>query len=107
MASLIANGAEEEVRGIMSTALARRTASAPMLLWCQRSPEMVAKWGLISKGDLAFRIQEVLEVDSAGAMLRAQNQLRERFQQEGWLHDVIRITSYNVCYTKLLRTGSL
>ncbi len=89
MAALIANGAEEDVRGIMATAVARRTASAPMLLWCQRSPELVDKWQLISKGDLAFRIQEVLEVNSSGAMLRAQNQLRERFQQEEWLHDVM------------------
>jgi len=89
MAALIANGAEEEVRGIMASAVARRTAGAPMLLWCQRSPDLIEKWQLISKGDLAFRIQEVLEVNSAGAMLRAQNQLRERFQQEEWLHDVM------------------
>lgn len=89
MASLIANGVEEDVRQIMNAAVARRTASAPMLLWCQRSGDYVDKWGLISKGDLAFRIQEVLEVNSAGAMLRAQNQLRERFQTEEWLHDVM------------------
>lgn len=89
MSSLIANGAEEDVRSIMATAVARRTASAPMLLWCQRSPKLVDKWQLISKGDLAFRVQEVLEVNSSGAMLRAQNQLRERFQQEEWLHDVM------------------
>ncbi len=89
MAALIANGVEEAVREIMAAAVARRTASAPMLLWCQRSPEFVEKWKLISKGDLAFRIQEVLEVNGAGAMLRAQNQLRERFQQEEWLHDVM------------------
>ena len=89
MAALVANGAEEDVRSIMASAVARRTASAPMLLWCQRSTELIGKWKLISKGDLAFRIQEVLEVNSAGAMLRAQNQLRERFQQEEWLHDVM------------------
>ena len=89
MAALIAHGAEEDVRGIMSSAVAKRTASAPMLLWCQRSTELIEKWKLISKGDLAFRIQEVLEVNSAGAMLRAQNQLRDRFQQEEWLHGVM------------------
>ncbi len=89
MSSLIANGAEDAVREIMASAVARRTASAPMLLWCQRSTEHVQKWDLISKGDLAFRIQEALEVNGAGAMLRAQNQLRERFQQEDWLHDVM------------------
>ena len=89
MAALIAHGAEEEVRKIMSVAVARRTASAPMLLWCQRSTDWIEKWNLISVGDLAFRIQEVLEVNSAGAMLRAQNQLRERFQQEDWLHAVM------------------
>jgi transcription elongation GreA/GreB family factor len=91
MNSLITNGAEEEVKEIMAQAVARRTASAPMLLWCQRSPEYVEKWKLISRGDLAFRIQEVLEVNSAGAMLRAQNQLRERFQQEEWLHEVMAV----------------
>ena len=89
MASLISNGAEADVRKIMASAVARRTASAPMLLWCQRSTDKVEEWALISKGDLAFRIQEVLEVNSAGAMLRAQNQLRERFQTEEWLHDVM------------------
>ena len=89
MAALIAHGAEEDVRRIMSSAVAKRTASAPMLLWCQRSTELIEKWKLISKGDLAFRIQEVLEVNSAGAMLRAQNQLRDRFQQEEWLHGVM------------------
>ncbi|MBN2164401.1 MAG: GreA/GreB family elongation factor [Pontiellaceae bacterium] len=89
MAALIGNGAEDSVREIMSSAVARRTASAPMLLWCQRSSDYVKKWNLISRGDLAFRIQEVLEVNSAGAILRAQNQLRERFQQEEWLHDVM------------------
>ncbi|MDZ8120129.1 GreA/GreB family elongation factor [Pontiella agarivorans] len=89
MAALIANGVEEDVRQIMTNAVSRRTASAPMLLWCQRSTEKIMEWDLISKGDLAFRIQEVLEVNSAGAMLRAQNQLRERFQTEEWLHDVM------------------
>jgi len=89
MSALISHGAEDEVREIMNAAVARRTASAPMLLWCQRSTEYIEKWDLISKGDLAFRIQEVLEVNSAGAMLRAQNQLRERFQTEEWLHDVM------------------
>ncbi|MCF7818718.1 MAG: GreA/GreB family elongation factor [Kiritimatiellales bacterium] len=89
MSSLLANGAEDAVRALMETAVGKRTASAPMLLWCQRSTELIEKWHLISKGDLAFRIQEVLEVNSAGAMLRAQNQLRERFQTEAWLHDVM------------------
>jgi transcription elongation GreA/GreB family factor len=89
MGALIEHGAEEDVRKIMTAAVARRVASAPMLLWCQRSNEYIVKWNLISKGDLAFRIQEVLEVNLAGAMLRAQNQLRERFQQEDWLHDVM------------------
>lgn len=89
MAALIANGAEDDVRQIMVSAVARRKASCPMLLWCQRSTAYVEKWNLISKGDLAFRIQEVLEVSVAGAMLRAQNQLRERFQTEEWLHDVM------------------
>ena len=93
MAALIANGAEEDVRGFMTQAVARRTASAPMLLWCQRSTEYVEKWDLISKSDLAFRVQEVLEVNGAGAMLRAQNQLRERFQTQEWLHDVMEVMS--------------
>jgi transcription elongation GreA/GreB family factor len=60
-----------------------------MLLWCQRSEKQVREWNLISKNDLAFRIQEVLEKDLSGALLRAQNQLREKFQQQEWLHDVM------------------
>lgn len=93
MAALIANDAEEDVRELMTSAVARRTASAPMLLWCQRSSDYVNKWNLVSKGDLAFRILEVLENSYNGAMLRAQNQLRERFQQEEWLHDVMEAMS--------------
>ncbi len=89
MSALIANEAEDDVRQLMSVAVARRKATSPMLLWCQRSPDLIEKWKLISTGDLAFRIQEVLEVNSSGAMLRAQNQLRERFQQEEWLHEVM------------------
>ena len=89
MSSLIDCGADDVVRQLMSVAVAKRVASAPMLLWCQRSTNYIEAWGFISKGDLAFRIQEVLEVNLAGAMLRAQNQLRERFQQEEWLHDVM------------------
>jgi len=89
MAALIANGAEDDVRKIMAAAVARRTATSPMLLWCQRSPSLIEKWKLISTGDLAFRIQEALEVNNTGAMLRAENQLRERFQQEEWLHTVM------------------
>ncbi len=88
MAVLIGNGIEDEVREIMAVAVARRTASAPMLLWIQRSTDLVAKWNFISQADLAFRIQEVLEVNGAGTVLRAQNQLRERFQQQEWLHAV-------------------
>lgn len=87
--ALISNGAEDTVKDIMGTAVGRRKASAPMLLWCQRQPGYIEKWNLISQGDLAFRIQEVLEVAAAGAMLRAQNQLRDRFSQEEWLHEVM------------------
>jgi transcription elongation GreA/GreB family factor len=89
LASMLDNGAEEVVRSMFIDAVGRRKASAPMLLWCQRSPDWINKWGLISKGDLAFRVQEILEVNLAGAMLRAQNQLRDRFSQEEWLHDVM------------------
>ncbi|MEE9368744.1 MAG: GreA/GreB family elongation factor [Pontiella sp.] len=89
MSALITYGADDAVRQIMAAAVARRVASAPMLLWCQRSTDIIETWDFISKGDLAFRIQEVMEVNLAGAMLRAQNQLRERFQQEDWLHDVM------------------
>ena len=89
IAALMSNGAEEELRRLMGSALARRTASASMLLWCQRSTDWLEKWNLISPSELAFRIQEVLELPLTGAMLRAQNQLRERFQQEEWLKEVM------------------
>lgn len=88
-ASLLANDEEKTVRDLLSEAVGKRTASAPMLFWCQRSTDWMVKWGFISKGDLAFRIQEVLEENLAGAMLRAQNQLRDRFSAEEWLHDVM------------------
>ncbi len=89
MAALIRHEAEDVAREIMATALGRRKASASMLLWCQRSSKQINAWKLISKSDLAFRIQEVLEKELSGALLRAQNQLREKFQQQEWLHDVM------------------
>ena len=89
MAAFCRHGVEEVAKEIMVTALGRRKASAPMLLWCQRAEKQVRAWNLISKSDLAFRIQEVLEKDLSGALLRAQNQLREKFQQQEWLHDVM------------------
>ena len=89
MAAFCRHGVEEVAKEIMVTALGRRKASAPMLLWCQRAEKQVREWNLISKSDLAFRIQEVLEKELSGALLRAQNQLREKFQQQEWLHDVM------------------
>ena len=42
------------------------------------------------KSDLAFRIQEVLEKDLSGALLRARRiSCGEKFQQQEWLHDVM------------------
>ena len=88
-AALIDAGAEEAFRCIMASALAKRTASAPMLLWCQRSAGLMEKWNLITNAELAFRIQEVLEEPASGATLRAQNRLRERFRQESWLNEAL------------------
>ena len=87
--ALLTHDAEEEIKKLMGAALSRRQASASMLLWAQRSPEKLAAWNLISKSDLAFRIQEVLEKNLSGALLRAQNQLRDRFQEEKWLYEVM------------------
>tara|TARA_A100001015_G_C14997666_1_gene716923 strand:+ start:671 stop:2158 length:1488 start_codon:yes stop_codon:yes gene_type:complete len=80
MSSLLRYDEEETVKQIISTALARRKASSSMLLWCQRTDAVLNKWQLISKSDLAFRIQEVLEQNLSGILLRSQNQLREKFQ---------------------------
>ena len=60
-----------------------------MLLWCQRTDAVLNKWQLISKSDLAFRIQEVLEQNLSGILLRSQNQLREKFQNQDWLYEVM------------------
>ena len=89
MAAFCNHDLEDIAKDILEKALGRRKASASMLLWCQRSEEYIEKWNLISKSDLAFRIQEVLEKDLSGALLRAQNQLRDKFQQQEWLHNVM------------------
>ena len=89
MSSLLRYDEEETVKQIISTALARRKASSSMLLWCQRTDAVLNKWQLISKSDLAFRIQEVLEQNLSGILLRSQNQLREKFQNQDWLYEVM------------------
>ena len=88
MNALSSFGASTEAKKIISTALAHRKASSSMLMWCQRS-DLFNKWGLISESDLAFHIQENLEKDLSGILLRSQNQLRENFQKEEWLHQVM------------------
>ena len=79
--------AEDEVIEILSNSLARRKASASMLLWCVKSQNLLNEWSLITRSDLAFRIQESLELNLSGILLRSQNQLRDKFQQEGWLYE--------------------
>ena len=79
--------AENEVIEILSNSLARRKASASMLLWCVKSENLLNEWNMISKCDLAFRIQECLELNLSGILLRSQNQLRDKFQQQDWLYD--------------------
>ena len=58
-----------------------------MLLWCVKSQNLLNEWSLITRSDLAFRIQESLELNLSGILLRSQNQLRDKFQQEGWLYE--------------------
>jgi len=79
--------AEDEVIEILNNSIARRKASASMLLWCVKSQNLLDKWSLVSKSDLAFRIQESLELNLSGILLRSQNQLRDKFQQEDWLYE--------------------
>ena len=79
--------AEHEVIEILNNSLARRKASASMLLWCVKSQNLLNEWSLITRSDLAFRIQESLELNLSGILLRSQNQLRDKFQQEGWLYE--------------------
>ena len=79
--------AENEVIEILRNSLARRKASSSMLLWCVKSENLLNEWNLISKSDLAFRIQECLELNLSGILLRSQNQLRDKFQQEEWLYN--------------------
>ena len=55
-----------------------------MLLWCVKSQNLLNEWSLITRSDLASRIQESLELNLSGILLRSQNQLRDKFQQEGW-----------------------
>ncbi|MFL2859677.1 MAG: GreA/GreB family elongation factor [Pontiellaceae bacterium] len=89
MSSLIRHNEIDEVKQIISSSLARRKASSSMLLWCQKTDAVLNEWSLISKSDLAFRIQEVLEQNLSGILLKSQNQLRERFQNQDWLYDVM------------------
>lgn len=79
--------AEDEVIEILNNSIARRKASTSMLLWCVKSQNLLDKWSLVSKSDLAFRIQESLELNLSGILLRSQNQLRDKFQQEDWLYE--------------------
>ena len=85
--ALLTHDAEEEIKKLMGAALSRRQASASMLLWAQRSPEKLAAWNLISKVISPFVFRKYWK-NLSGALLRAQNQLRDRFQEK-WLYEVM------------------
>jgi len=64
-------------------------ASVQMLLWLQRNPEKREQWRVVSLSDLAFLVLNELEKPHAGHNLRAQNQLKERFQDKAWLESAL------------------
>ncbi|MDZ4199633.1 MAG: GreA/GreB family elongation factor [Kiritimatiellia bacterium] len=88
IALLCASGDAEACARVLREQLSLQSASAHLLLWVYRNPERIAEWNLVGLPDLARQTLHVLEQDAGGALLRSQNQIRERFQRAEWLQSV-------------------
>ena len=78
---LARHGREEECAEIIRGLIRKQGIDVDLLAWIWRNPERIDAWSLGDIPQLADLTLRALEHDHAGARLRVQNQLRDRFKQ--------------------------
>jgi len=86
IAALIDAGQTENIIKCFGASCRTRHCSPSMLVWLHRHLELAQEWKLIDPVDLTFQTLEAVEKDFMGEALRAQNTLRDRFDDTDFLH---------------------
>lgn len=82
---LLDHEAADNLRAALSDAFARKSVQVEWLLWTLRNPKTAREWRLPTATDMAGIILDELEKDYMGERLKAQKNLRERFEKPEWL----------------------
>lgn len=86
---LIETGQEKRAAEIFRAAMETREPGIEILSWLSRSMEKIAAWNLGPMFQiLNFMIDEI-EKDFNGEQLKAQNQLKERFNKSEWMNSAL------------------
>lgn len=82
---LLQKNAEEDLRQMFTRATEMKSMPVEWLLWLTRNTAMLKKWQLPDAAGLSGMIVDELERDYMGERLKAQKQLRARFEGAEWL----------------------
>ena len=82
---LLDHEAADNLRRALADAFARKSVQVEWLLWTLRNPKIARDWRLPTATDMAGIILDELEKDYMGERLKAQKNLRERFEKPEWL----------------------
>ncbi len=89
LAALQEFGRDTDCAELFRESLKNRNAGVEMLSWLSRNMDRVSKWSLPDRQEIMEQILISLESDFTGERLKAQNQLRDRFNQNDWLADML------------------
>lgn len=82
---LLEHGREEACAQALRAVVATRRPGIEVLLWIVKDPRRIESWKLGALPDLAFLMLDAMEADASGDRLKAQNQLRERYDRPEWV----------------------
>ncbi len=90
MTTLVESNREEACAEVFREQLKNRIAGVEMLNWLSRNTDRIELWSLPPRLELLEQIIMALEMDCSGEQLKAQKQLRARFDQNEWLEDMMK-----------------
>jgi len=82
---LLDHEAADNLKAALAEAFARKSVRVEWLLWTLRNPKTAREWNLPPATEMAGVILDELEKDYMGERLKAQKNLRERFEKPEWL----------------------
>ena len=82
---LFEQGQERQVAEIFRSAVDTREPGIEILSWLSRNMEKVAAWNLGPMNQMLHFMVDEIEKDYNGDQLKAQNQLKERFNKSEWM----------------------